>query len=33
MWGDYHLMELGLYLHRLAEGSEPQRFFDIGRRS
>jgi len=33
MWGDYHLMELGLYVHRLAEGKEPQRFFDIGRTS
>jgi hypothetical protein len=30
MWGDYHLMELGLYLKRLADGKEPQRFFDIG---
>ena len=33
MWGDYHLMELGLYVHRLAEGKEPQRFFDIGRKA
>ncbi len=31
MWGDYHLLELGLYLQRLADGREPQRFFDIGR--
>lgn len=31
MWGDYHLMELGLVAKRLAEGREPQRFFDIRR--
>lgn len=30
MWGDYHLMELGIYIKRLAEGKAPQRFFDIG---
>ena len=30
MWGDYHLMELGIYLKRMGEGREPQRFFDIG---
>ena len=31
MWGDYHLMELGLMVKRLAEGGAPQRFFDTGR--
>ena len=31
MWGDYHIMELGLMLKRMADGGEPQRFFDIGR--
>lgn len=31
MWGDYHLMELGLAVKRLAEGAQPQRFFDVGR--
>ncbi|MFZ3110206.1 MAG: hypothetical protein WA234_05905 [Rectinemataceae bacterium] len=29
MWGDYHLLELALYLGRLARGVEPQRFFTI----
>lgn len=28
MWGDYHLMELAVYVKRLAEGAEPPRFFD-----
>ena len=31
MWGDYHLMELGLMLTRLAAGTAFQRFHDIGR--
>jgi len=26
MWGDYHLLELALYLLRLSEGRAPQRF-------
>lgn len=30
MWGDYHLLELALWLHREATGRKPQRFFDIG---
>jgi len=29
MWGDYHLLELALYLGRLARGMEPQRFYTI----
>jgi len=29
MWGDYHLLELALYLERLARGAEPQRFYTI----
>ena len=29
MWGDYHLMELGVMLKRMAEGKGPQTFFDI----
>jgi hypothetical protein len=29
MWGDYHLIELALYLTRLAEGREPQKFFTV----
>ncbi|MFP4549522.1 MAG: hypothetical protein ACLFNT_01850 [Spirochaetales bacterium] len=33
MWGDYHLLELGLAIKRLAEGKPMQRFFDIGGRS
>jgi hypothetical protein len=32
MWGDYHMLELGLYIQRLASGKEPPRFFDIGRK-
>lgn len=28
MWGDYHLMELAVYVKRLAEGAPPPRFFD-----
>jgi unsaturated chondroitin disaccharide hydrolase len=31
MWGDYHLLELALYLHRLAGGARGERylaFFD-----
>ena len=27
MWGDYHLVELGVYLHRLAEGKPYHTFF------
>jgi hypothetical protein len=30
MWGDYHLLELALYLWRIAKGREPQRFFTLG---
>jgi len=30
MWGDYHLLELALWLLREARGIPPQRFFDIG---
>ena len=30
MWGDYHLLELALWLLREARGRRPQRFFDIG---
>ena len=30
MWGDYHLLELGLGIKRLAEGKPMQTFFDIG---
>lgn len=30
MWGDYHLLELALWLSRAARGAAPQRFFDIG---
>lgn len=30
MWGDYHLLELALYLERRAKGLRPQRFFDLG---
>lgn len=30
MWGDYHLLELALYLWRIAKGREPQRFFSLG---
>jgi hypothetical protein len=33
MWGDYHLMELGLAIKRIADGGAPQRFFDIGRKA
>lgn len=29
MWGDYHLLELALYLQRLSEGRAPQRFDTI----
>ena len=28
MWGDYHLLELGVYLHRLARGEKYLAFFD-----
>jgi len=27
MWGDYHLLELGVYLYRLAEGQPYHTFF------
>lgn len=27
MWGDYHLLELALLIHRLAQGQAPYRFF------
>lgn len=30
MWGDYHLLELAVMLHREADGRRAQRFFDIG---
>ena len=30
MWGDYHALELGLCIQRLANGQRMQRFFDIG---
>ena len=29
MWGDYHLLELALYLGRLARGGAPQRFYTV----
>lgn len=29
MWGDYHLLELALYLLRCSRGGRPQRFFDL----
>lgn len=29
MWGDYHLLELAVYMHRLAEGRPYLRFFDV----
>jgi len=29
MWGDYHLLELALYLWRVSRGEEPQRFDTI----
>ncbi|MCX7028400.1 MAG: glycosyl hydrolase [Spirochaetes bacterium] len=29
MWGDYHLLELALFLKRAAEGRQPQRFFTV----
>jgi hypothetical protein len=32
MWGDYHLMELAVYLKRLAEGKDYLTFFNIGAR-
>jgi hypothetical protein len=28
MWGDYHLLELGVYLARLADGKTYLTFFD-----
>ena len=28
MWGDYHLLELAVYLHRLARGEKYLAFFD-----
>jgi hypothetical protein len=28
MWGDYHLLELGVYLHRLARNELHLTFFD-----
>ena len=28
MWGDYHLLELGVLLQRLAEGKKYLTFFD-----
>lgn len=31
MWGDYHLLELAVMVHREAHGQPPQRFFDIGK--
>jgi len=31
MWGDYHALELGVCIQRLAAGRPMQRFFDIGR--
>jgi hypothetical protein len=33
MWGDYHILELGLYLQRMAQGKKPQCFFNIERAS
>lgn len=30
MWGDYHLLELALYLKRRAEGKPSQKFFTLG---
>ena len=27
MWGDYHLLELGLYLQRVVDGSAAYTFF------
>ena len=30
MWGDYHAVELGICIHRLAAGKPMQRFFDVG---
>jgi hypothetical protein len=29
MWGDYHMLELGLYIQRLAQGKNPQCFFNV----
>jgi hypothetical protein len=29
MWGDYHMLELAVYVARLAEGREPQKFFTL----
>jgi hypothetical protein len=28
MWGDYHLLELGVLLHRLSSGGRYLTFFD-----
>ncbi len=33
MWGDYHALELGVMIKRMADGRAPQRFFDIGARA
>lgn len=33
MWGDYHLMELAVMVHRAAAGKNAQRFFDLGEQS
>ncbi|MFO7782920.1 MAG: glycosyl hydrolase, partial [Spirochaetia bacterium] len=30
MWGDYHMVELAVYLKRLAEGGPYLTFFNIG---
>lgn len=30
LWGDYHLLELALWIHREARGRGGQRFFDVG---
>jgi hypothetical protein len=29
MWGDYHLLELGVYLKRLAANASYLTFFDV----
>jgi hypothetical protein len=29
MWGDYHALELGVMIQRMADGNDPQHFFDI----
>ena len=33
MWGDYHLMELAVYLKRIVEGEEYYTFFGPKRQS